>query len=160
MGRHVGRRLAQNLPLLSRCLANKPAAMNELEIGLAPLRELGAGIHIRPDATSRPAVVGIQCGRTAAGDAHVALIAEYPSLRAVGLQHTRITDKALSYFKKLPHLESLDLVGTSITDAGLAHLVDITWLEFLHLEGTHLTKPAVEALRRRLPNCEIYSDFK
>ena len=58
---------------------------------------------------------------------------------------------------KAAQVTELDLsYCDGITDAGLPHLTGLTSLTTLNLdECSELTEPAVDALRKALPNCEI-----
>ena len=132
----------------------------EIETRAAPFRRLGAGVHIRTSQDGSQCVWGIQAGRIPdVRYEHAALLTRFDDLRALGLQETSITDAALQSLSAMQHLESLDLEGTAITDAGLALLVNLRSLEYLALKKTRVTQPGVAELARKLPNCEISSDF-
>jgi Leucine Rich Repeat (LRR) protein len=55
----------------------------------------------------------------------------------------------------LPSLTALDLAGSPITDAGLAHLHGLTQLEQLDLRGTKVTDRGIQSLQQELPRCKI-----
>lgn len=125
-----------------------------------PFRAIGAGVHIRTFEDGSQVVLGIQSGRKpSVGDEHVLILSKLTDLRAVGLCETAITDRSLHYFANLQHLETLDLTRTAITNAGVSALASLTWLEYLAVEGTQITREGIAELHRRLPNCEISSNY-
>jgi len=64
---------------------------------------------------------------------------ELPTLYALNLAGTKVTDAGLEHLKRLPKLEMLVLSNTKVTDAGLLHLSALTDLQVLRLNNTHVT---------------------
>ena len=70
-----------------------------------------------------------------------------PQLIWLKLNHTNITDEALSTVAQLSNLIKLDLSNTFITDKGLALLNTNTNLQTLNLVGTKVTGVGIAALK-------------
>lgn len=99
-------------------------------------------------------------GRPGIGDLGLARLKGHGKLESLELVLTRVTDEGLVVLKDLPKLRSLVLysqprLGPLLTDAGLVHLEGLTRLETLELTGGWASEPAVEDLRKALPNCTI-----
>jgi hypothetical protein len=69
-------------------------------------------------------------------DADLRHLRQFPNLRHLYIDRTRITDAGLVHLEGLTHLELLSLNGTQITDNGLTHLVTLQNLECLGLGHT------------------------
>jgi hypothetical protein len=82
-----------------------------------------------------------------ASDDDLAQLSGWPTLQAIDLSWTKITDVGLAHLKDLKGLQSLYLDGTKITDAGLAHLKDLKGLQTLYLNGTKITDAGLVHLK-------------
>jgi tetratricopeptide (TPR) repeat protein len=71
-----------------------------------------------------------------------------PSLFALNLSQTQVTDDDLRFLRGLTGLRILRLNHTGITDKGLVHLTAIPNLEFLELKGTAITDEGMDAISR------------
>jgi len=58
-------------------------------------------------------------------DAQLAAIRVWPTLEAVDLSDSFVTDKGAQYLTGMPKLEFLDLSGSKVTDAGVKQLAGI-----------------------------------
>jgi hypothetical protein len=131
----------------------------DIDALLAPFRALGARENVPIADAGERLIWGIQCQKTGVTDSHIPLLQDMPELRALGLSDTSVTNAALPILTKLPHLESLDLDGTIIDDGGIESLANLPSLEFLHVSRTKLTESGIRELQKRLPHCEIVSDY-
>lgn len=77
---------------------------------------------------------------------------EIYNIDSMDLANSSIEDSHLQLVAKTNTVSKLDLTSTNITDAGLAHLYELTSLKSLNLTNTTVSKPAIDALRQRLPN--------
>ena len=98
---------------------------------------------------------GLDLRRTAVTDAGLALLSGLTNLKYVNLDRTGVTDKGLTHLLRFPALRTLSLDRTPITDNGLVHVSYLTNLRRLHISRTAVTDQGVEALQRKLPECEI-----
>ena len=78
-------------------------------------------------------------------------IAGLPMLEELSLSETKVDD--ITPLANLKHLRWLDLRGTRVSD--ITPLDELEQLESLNLTGTRVPKDQVDALRRRLPGCEV-----
>lgn len=67
----------------------------------------------------------------------------------------RAGDSVLGRLSRLPEIRQLSLNGQPISDVGLLHLESLKSLRTLTLQNTQVTAAGVEALRRKLPSCQI-----
>ena len=81
------------------------------------------------------------------GDADVAVLKSFPTLRSVALSRTKVTDAGLAPLAELPDLTMLFLTDTAITDAGLVHVRKLANLNYLYLDGTGVTDAGLEPLK-------------
>lgn len=72
-------------------------------------------------------------------DAEVSVLTEFPSLRWVALNGTRITDAALPRLERRSGMERLWLNDTEVTDAGMKHVMGMPDLTYLFLGGTRVS---------------------
>ena len=100
-------------------------------------------------------LVELEIGSTAIGDSGVAQLVSMPNLQRLKLNNTTITDAALDTVAKLGDLEYLNLVSTAVTDEGLKKIEGLTKLRKLYLWQSKATKAGVDALKAKLPDCEI-----
>ncbi len=77
-------------------------------------------------------------------------------LRALTLNHTRITDAGLVNLAKIRHLSHLSLEYTQVTDEGLLHLCDLRELSCVHLHGTKVTSEGEGKFLQAMPNCDVF----
>lgn len=77
-------------------------------------------------------------------------------LKHLSLVGTSITDESLQHLATLPQLKELNLGYTQISDDGLRRLWSLKSLEYLGLYNTRVTDAGVNALRKHLPDCEVY----
>ncbi|MDA0766356.1 MAG: hypothetical protein O3A92_05990 [Verrucomicrobia bacterium] len=101
------------------------------------------------------AIVELEIGATSVTDSGVAHLASMPHLQRVKLNETAVTDAALDTISKLPELEYLNLVSTAVTDEGLKKLEGLSKLRKLYLWQSKATKEGADALKAKLPECEI-----
>jgi HEAT repeat protein len=91
-------------------------------------------------------------GITSQGLAHLANLRE---LRWLDLSRCPIDDDGLRHLNNLLKLESLSLTDTQVSDVGLSNLKVLTGLRRLDLKGKRLTRPAVDELRKSMPDLNI-----
>ncbi len=105
-------------------------------------------------------------------------VSDLPELRAMYLQQTEISeenlehlrgleldwlclartwagDDSLASLRDMTTLEYLDLTRTRVTDAGLVHLERLPNLKTLILRRSRVTEEGAEAIRAKLPGCEV-----
>lgn len=99
--------------------------------------------------------VTVDLSATKVTDQAVAQLVGAKQLRLIRLAETGITDAALDSLLKIPSLESINLYGTKVSDAGVAKLAAMPNLKRLYLWQTAVTPATVEALKKKLPECEI-----
>lgn len=76
-------------------------------------------------------------------------------LRWLSLHRTRISDHGLWHLSQMQTLEYLDLTRTRVGDAGLEFLEDLPNLRRLILNRCKVTRAGADALRLKLPQCQI-----
>ncbi len=99
--------------------------------------------------------VTVDLSSTSITDAGVAQLAASKNLRMIRLAETGVTDASIETLLKLPALESINLYGTKVTDAGVAKLAALPKLKRLYLWKTGVTPAGIDALKAKLPACEI-----
>jgi hypothetical protein len=102
-----------------------------------------------------PHLVTADLSATQITDQSVALLASAKDLRLIRLAETEITDAAIDTLLKLESLESINLYGTKVTDAGVSKLSAMPNLKRLYLWQTAVSPEAIQALKDKLPDCEI-----
>jgi hypothetical protein len=102
-----------------------------------------------------PHLVTADLSATQITDQSVALLASAKDLRLIRLAETEITDAAIDTLLKLESLESINLYGTKVTDAGVSKLSAMPNLKRLYLWQTAVSSEAIQALKDKLPDCEI-----
>lgn len=100
-------------------------------------------------------LVELDFGATSVGDSGVRNLSSMPRLRRLKLNETAITDAALDTVGQLRDLEYLNLFSTAVTDEGLKKLEGLTKLRNLYLWQSKVTPEGAEALKAKLPECEI-----
>jgi hypothetical protein len=91
---------------------------------------------------------------TRIGNAGVAKLQTLTELRELDLTDCAVSDAGLTWLAKLPNLEKLDISGTRITAHSLYTLMSMHQLKSLSIHET-LIVPAIDQLRRALPDCKI-----
>jgi uncharacterized membrane protein len=102
-------------------------------------------------------LVTVDLSATKITDKSVAALGAAPKLRQVRLAETAVTDAAIDSLVKIPSLESVNFYGTKVTDAGIAKLAALPNLKRLYVWQTAVTPAGIEALKQKLPGCEIIS---
>jgi uncharacterized membrane protein len=102
-----------------------------------------------------PQFVTVDLSATKITDHGVAQLSSSKNLRLIRLAETDITDASIDTLLKLPELESINLYGTKVTDAGVSKLSAMSRLKRLYLWKTAVTPAAIQALKDKLPGCEI-----
>ena len=102
-----------------------------------------------------PAIVSLDLSSSTVTDAGAKLLENAAELRTLRLSETALTDAGLDALAKLPKLESLNLYGTQITNQGILKLAALPNLKKLYLWQTKVDAAGIEALKAKLPDCEI-----
>lgn len=71
------------------------------------------------------------------------------------LSASRVTNDSLAHLAHLTGLRVLWLYDTRISDAGLVHLYGLTGLHVLNLRSTLASRGGIDALQKKLPQCEF-----
>ncbi len=95
---------------------------------------------------------------TAITDAGLAHLAKLSALKSLHLAETKISGTTLGELTALDKLEHLALDCTSVDDASLPQLEVAKQLKHVLLYRTNVTKPAVAALRKKLPKLALHVD--
>lgn len=91
-----------------------------------------------------------------AGSEILQAVGQCPSLTALNLYHTGISDGDLKHLGDLSQLTILELSDNPrITDEGLQHLASLKSLRRLYLVFTNVTNEGVAQLQAELPDCYI-----
>jgi hypothetical protein len=107
-----------------------------------------------PALVNMPELVHLDLSNSKVTDAGLKHVAEAKRLKYLFLNHLPITDQGLIHLQSLKELEELELCFTQISDDGIQHLQKMGSLRRLRL--TELSSHAMEVLRRRLPNCDLW----
>lgn len=102
-------------------------------------------------------LVDVELSATKITDSSVSKLAGAENLRKIRLAETGITDAALDTLAKLKKLESINLYGTKVTNEGVMKLATLPNLKSLYLWQTGVTPETIEALKQKMPNCEIFT---
>jgi hypothetical protein len=102
-----------------------------------------------------PAMVSLDLSASTVTDNSAKLIANAGELKTLRLSETAITDASLEALAKLPKLESLNLYGTQVTNDGILKLSALKNLKKLYLWQTKVDAAGVQALKAKLPGCEV-----
>ncbi len=102
-----------------------------------------------------PQLVSLDLSASKITDQSLAKLTTATKLRILRLAETDITDGGIDHLLKLDALESINLYGTKITDAGVSKLAALPNLKRLYLWQTAVTPEAIEALKQKLPSCDI-----
>lgn len=88
----------------------------------------------------------------------IAQLAGFPSLRKLHLQGNIVEPAAIDEIAKLTSLEELIIVHYPLDDEQLLKLAQLKNLRELTLEATEVTDGAIDRLRERLPELQVYDD--
>ncbi len=102
-----------------------------------------------------PAVVALDLSHTSVTDEGVKTLASAAKLKSLRLAETKVGDAALETLSKLTELESLNLYGTQVTSQGVLKLASLQGLRKLYLWQTKVDEQTLQALRGKMPDCEI-----
>ena len=102
-----------------------------------------------------PQLVALDLSATKITDQSMAKLHVATKLRMLRLGETNITDGGIDAILNLVTLESVNLYGTQVTDAGVSKLAALPNLKRLYLWQTAVTPEAIQALKEKLPSCEI-----
>jgi internalin A len=114
---------------------------------LKDLRERGAKTSLYDKTTHTP-VVDLYLNKKTFGDADLARLGQFKSLRTLNLQGSSVTDDGLKVLANLPALESLDLYLTGVSPAGLKHVASIKTLHTLGYNVDQITDESLKELLR------------
>ena len=81
------------------------------------------------------------------GDGDLHYLLQKPTMRALALNYTQVTDRGMSAVARCERLHFLDLSGTKLTAAGVRTLYALKRLEYLTLTDVKLDAGVVEALK-------------
>lgn len=71
------------------------------------------------------------------------------------LSASRVTNDSLAHLAHLTGLRVLWLYDTRISDTGLVHLTGLAGLRVLNLRSTLASRGGIDALQKKLPQCEF-----
>lgn len=86
-------------------------------------------------------------------------IAVFPQLTLLEMRGNHFTTDGLASVPPLPKLTNLYLSGPSITDDIVKVLDRFPALKVLLLEQTSVTAAGVEAIKKRIPSCQVSTQF-
>ena len=102
-----------------------------------------------------PAMVSMDLSSSTVTDNGAKSLANAAELKSLRLSETAVTDASLEALAKLPKLESLNLYGTQVTNEGVLKLGELKNLKKLYLWQTKVDPAGVQALKAKLPGCEV-----
>ncbi|WP_193214144.1 c-type cytochrome domain-containing protein [Luteolibacter marinus] len=102
-----------------------------------------------------PAMVSLDLSASTVTDQGAKVLEHAAELRSLRLSETAVTDASLETLSGLPKLESLNLYGTQVTNEGILKLASLSNLKKLYLWQTKVDDAGVQALKAKLPGCEI-----
>lgn len=102
-----------------------------------------------------PALVSLDLTASTVTDKGTLLLKDAAELKTLRLAETAVTDAGLEALSGLPKLESLNLYGTQVTNEGILKLSALSNLKKLYLWQTKVDDTGMQALRAKLPGCEI-----
>lgn len=138
-----------------------------------------------PAVDQLPALKKLALGETQVGDATMPRISKLNHLRVLDISQTNVTDAGIVHLERLRglkwlfvgtwdrkqtvsdaglkrvapafDLERLQVVGHGFTDASIPVFEQFKDLRELNLTHTLVTEEGLERLKKKLPNCEIWS---
>jgi uncharacterized membrane protein len=102
-----------------------------------------------------PALVSLDLSASTVTDNGAKLLKDAAELKSLRLSETAVTDAGLDAVATLPQLESLNLYGTQVTNDGVLKLAGLKNLKKLYLWQTKVDDAGLQALKSKLPGCEI-----
>jgi uncharacterized membrane protein len=100
-------------------------------------------------------MVSMDLSASTVTDSGAKMLEDAKGLKSLRLSETALTDAGMDTLAKLSNLESLNLYGTQVTNEGVEKLVSLTSLKKLYLWQTKVDPTEIEALKKKLPGCEI-----
>jgi hypothetical protein len=104
-----------------------------------------------------PSMLALDISHSAVTDEGVKILASATALKSLRLAETAVSDASLETLAKLTELESLNLYGTQVTNQGVMKLCSLQQLKKLYLWRTQVDESTMQDLRTKLPACEIVS---
>lgn len=101
------------------------------------------------------ALEGLTLSQGALTDKGAKALGKLTSLSSLDLADNKLTDAGVAHLKGLVKLKVLDLSGNSLTDKALRHLEGMKELISVELKKTKVTQKGVDALKKKLPKCNI-----
>ena len=108
------------LLLITGCGSPEPLPRAQQDL-VAELTAMGGEAETDSVEPGSP-VTGLDLHGTAADDATLAKLKQFPALRTLDLAGTKVTDKGLEHLRELLHLQHIKVGGSKITQAGIAKL--------------------------------------
>ena len=102
-----------------------------------------------------PALVSLDLSASTITDKGAKLLKDAAELKSLRLSETAVTDAGIEILAGLQKLESLNLYGTQVTNAGVLKLATLANLKKLYLWQTKVDETGMQALKAKLPDCEI-----
>lgn len=102
-----------------------------------------------------PSLTALRLGGSAVTDAGLAQLAPFTRLTRISLERTGVGDAGARTLATLPNLTIINLYQTSLTDAGLMALADIPALERVFVWRTNVTDEGTAAFAERRPDVEV-----
>ena len=102
-----------------------------------------------------PAMVSLDLSSCTVTDNGTKLLSNAGELKSLRLSETAVTDASLDSIVKLAKLESLNLYGTQVTNEGILKLASLINLQKLYLWQTKVDDAGMQALKAKLPGCDI-----
>ncbi len=128
--------------------------LRRLNLSSAPLEDAA----LAPLAELRQ-LTDLDLSATPVTDAGLAELAKLDQLARLDLSRTAVTGAEAAVLSKVAALAELSLNGAAVTDAAIEPLAQLTGLKRLGLIATQVTEQGAAALRQRLPQARIASDF-
>jgi hypothetical protein len=139
--------LGLSLLLGGACAAAGPPVESAVRVFEA-MESDGRRVHVyRDERLPGKPVVQLVLADLDIRDRHLALLGEFPEVRALSLDHSGVTDAGMSRLMLLPKLEWLSMSATRITDRGLDRITrDLRGLKHLVLTETRVTDAGLRNL--------------
>ncbi|WP_367872564.1 c-type cytochrome domain-containing protein [Luteolibacter sp. Populi] len=102
-----------------------------------------------------PSLVSLDLSSSTVTDSGTKLLKNAAELKSLRLSETGVTDAGLDVLAALPKLESLNLYGTQVTNGGVLKLAGLSNLKKLYLWQTKVDDAGLQALKAKMPGCEI-----
>jgi len=118
--------------------------------------EIDEYLGVRTDGVTWEAVRRPSGERLTVAD--VAELAAFPQLRRLHLQGEVVVPAAIDEIAKLTSLRQLTIAHYPLEDEQMLRFAQLKNLEELTLEATQTTDGAIDRLREKLPELEVYDD--